>query len=146
MDDVKMYKCPCGTEKPYMGFCKVCTRERYRKKKGIIGEPVYKIDRFRSLSDLEMRKVVDEFITLTAVAKAFGCSRSQISLEVSKRDLYSLNDVGNSTTNRFYKPELEVVHYKTEHELRSKDAWINSPERKSFVNAGLMRNKSLKYK
>ncbi len=143
---MKMYKCPCGTMSTYGGYCKVCSRERYRKKRGIEGRPIVKRDILRKRSDLEIRKLIDEYGSLIAISKALGVSVSQVSLEISKRDIYQLETAGKGTRRKYYKPELIARREKAEHELCSKDAWINSPERKSFVNAGLMKNKSLKYK
>jgi len=63
-------------------------------------------------------------------AYQYGVTSSMISKEIQRRE--------ESIT-------LEKYDDKSEDEICSINAWKNSPERKAYLNAGLMSNKSIKY-
>jgi hypothetical protein len=90
---------------------------------------VSRLTELRILSDEEFDKKLDKLGT-KIFAQEYGVTSSMLSKEKHYREMMREKNYGLS------RNEFEIV---------SKGAWKNSPERKSFVNAGLMSNKSIKF-
>jgi hypothetical protein len=104
---------------------------------------VYKIERLRRLTDFDLIKLIEGGETLDNIAKSLDVTRSQLSLEITNRDLYKVK--GDRRTRKVNFKPAKKVYQIDEDEIHSVNSWMNSKERSSFVNAGLMQNKSLKY-
>jgi hypothetical protein len=98
--------------------------------------------KFMALSDIEVIKLLTIF-SQAEIAKQYGLTASQISLLQRKRNLFPIKDL-----NRTRKVEFTPTRFldnRKESDLVTTDSWINSKERYSYVNAGLLTNKSLNY-
>lgn len=104
---------------------------------------VYKIERLRKLTDFDLIKLIEGGETLDNIAKSLDVTRSQLSLEITNRDLYRIK--GDRRTRKVEFVPLKKEFQISEDEIPSFNSWMNSKERSRFVNAGLMQNKSLKY-
>jgi len=105
---------------------------------------VYKIDKLRAISNIEFIKMITDEMGLKDIAIKYDISLSQLSLEMARRDLFTVKDL-NKTRKVQRNFISKLPDLTPEDEIYSKDSWVNSAERYSFVNAGLMQNKSLKY-
>jgi len=103
---------------------------------------IFKIDSLRGITDVEFIQLMNEK-QLKEIAEDFDISPSQVSLEISKRNLFEVKKENKSRKIKFNPKRKQFII--KEEELHCKGAWINSPERISFVNAGLIKNKSIKY-
>ena len=126
-----------------MGYCGSCREIYYKERIKDKVKPVFKIDKFRNLSDMEIIKILG-VKTQKNIAIEFGVSVSQVSLEISKRNLFSALRY-NKILNYNNSEILKQPDTTKELNLSSKGCWMKSKERVSFVNSGQMKNKSLKY-
>jgi hypothetical protein len=90
---------------------------------------ISRLTELRILSDEDFDRQIDE-LGNKMFAQEYGVTSSMLSKEKHYREMMREKNYGLS------RNEFEIV---------SEGAWENSPERKSFVNAGLLGNKSIKY-
>jgi len=92
-----------------------------------------KLSRLKELKALSLEDFEELFEgkQQKSVAYDFGVSSSMVSKEVCRREI---------------KKVMDTVDMRTEFQVQSEGAWKNSPERYSFVEAGLMVNKSINFK
>ncbi len=79
----------------------------------------------RALSDEDFKKKLDSFEYQYEFAYEYCVSTGSLSKEINIREI---------------KETLLLFNIKSEDNMPSKDAWKNSKERHSFVEAGLMTN------
>ena len=122
-------------------WCISCYQDYYLERVGS-GKRKSKIAIFRKITDSQMIILLTE-ISQKDIAKMYNLSVSAISLEITKRNLYGIKKIRRTRKVEF--TPIKIDDTTSEDKLYSLNSWINSKERKSFINAGMMKNKSLSY-
>lgn len=124
----------------HQSWCTLCLRSYYHERKPPLKPK--KINALRNVTDFELIQLITEN-TLEQIAVKLSVSKTDISKETTRRGLFNPNKYGRRKVKR--EPIVRPYETTSEDDLHSVGAWSRSKERKSFINAGLMVNKSLKY-
>ena len=126
-------------------YCKECRKDYVREhSKGYVRKKkTTKISKFRALSNGDIEALFIGGKNLKDIAKMFNITSGAVSLEITKRS--QDKPLRRSDLIKMYQNDYAKMSEIKEDDLFSVGAWTQSSNKKSFVNAGLMTGKSLKY-